>query len=698
MEEERGRRSRSGTAAAVAGAARYICQPCKKEFLNEINFQKHLGSLSCRASAPRYKCPRCRGKFRSGYTLKRHLENFHPRENEDLCFCCGICSECFQTAEETERHREERHRRHHDFQLQQSAHKRACQLLRAFFPGNIRTMEEALVYAYPRMNSLLESVSTVSPYYRVSFTAQVEMVRLGERGQEVQLESFPFRSYAMKVVRGEREEDVRSELRRICGDIDNAVESFLYMGSGWAVKKVLFLDAEVTQCKPLSGAGGCGLHEAKWKRGRGIDPGMSKSEEEEEGEKDCFYRAIAAHFAGENASRAEEDAFLQSRVTRLPFPPPVRVKDIGEFETLNAELDLAINVVYQDDSAVLLPLRASKNLRAKNVIVLLLFHTSNGEQQRTDGAGHYSLVRNPSLLFAKRRGDGGEEKGVKGTYQRFICYNCFQTQYRKSTHEAHVAFCHQNGSQRIKMPEEGDVLSFETSSSTKAKQFLSAFTLYYDFESLQIPPDKACSCPDRVLENTRAEKEEDEWWAKLPEEDRRSWACDQIMVEGELNELWGSKVLDALERGKRPRRLSPLEPPKKKRRRVCSHKTKIIAEQPPFAYSLLLVDRDGNIKREKTYIGTDAAYNFILTVLNLADEFLPQLTPGVPMEAMTVRERAMAMETDICYLCEEEMEAANKVLDHDHLNGEFLGVAHSACNLARREQCVMTAFAHNFSG
>ncbi len=131
--------------------------------------------------------------------------------------------------------------------------------------------------------------------------------------------------------------------------------------------------------------------------------------------------------------------------------------------------------------------------------------------------------------------------------------------------------------------------------------------------------------------------------------------------------------------------------------KVCTHKTHVMKEQPPFAYSLVLVNRDGVVLEEKTYVGEDAADNFVITALNIADKYTPILSPGVPMRLSDVEREEKLKNADKCHICQDELNE-DRVLDHDHLNGDFLGVAHNVCNLRRREQPVITCFAHNFSG
>ena len=142
-------------------------------------------------------------------------------------------------------------------------------------------------------------------------------------------------------------------------------------------------------------------------------------------------------------------------------------------------------------------------------------------------------------------------------------------------------------------------------------------------------------------------------------------------------------------------------PVKEKKVAICKHRTKIISEQPPFCYSLILVDRNGRIREKKNFVGygEEVTDNFVMTVLNLADKYLPDLlSPGTAMNKLSLEEEVAAATARFCYICSHPMGEGDRVRDHDHLTGKFLGVAHKLCNLHRREVYTLTCFAHNFSG
>lgn len=80
-----------------------------------------------------------------------------------------------------------------------------------------------------------------------------------------------------------------------------------------------------------------------------------------------------------------------------------------------------------------------------------------------------------------------------------------------------------------------------------------------------------------------------------------------------------------------------------------------------------MLDRDGVVREEKTYSGEDAAENFVMTVMLIAQRWLPSMSPGQEMEELSEEVLQMIDETTHCYLCRLPLED-DRVHDHDHLN------------------------------
>jgi len=131
-------------------------------------------------------------------------------------------------------------------------------------------------------------------------------------------------------------------------------------------------------------------------------------------------------------------------------------------------------------------------------------------------------------------------------------------------------------------------------------------------------------------------------------------------------------------------------------RKSCSHKTHIETEHVAFAYSLVMVNRDSEIIEHITHVGEDSGEHFIRKIVELEKKYRAKLKDVKPMHLTREEEEAFKLATK-CHICELPLKK-DRVRDHDHLTGEFLGAAHDICNLHRTECKNIYGFAHNFSG
>ena len=66
---------------------------------------------------------------------------------------------------------------------------------------------------------------------------------------------------------------------------------------------------------------------------------------------------------------------------------------------------------------------------------------------------------------------------------------------------------------------------------------------------------------------------------------------------------------------------------------------------------------------------------------------------------LNTRQKLKHIIADKCYLCKEPFSDQNpKVMDHDHISGQFLGSCHNTCNLNAQKKYILPVFFHNFSG
>jgi hypothetical protein len=643
---------------------------------------------------------------------------------------------------ETKIHRQ---RRDLGFRTVRSAHGGLVQRFRYIFPPRIHFMEAAFAHVMPRLAQFLRLMLAANRGMNIKgcVVMNVEMVKINEEAQIEEEMEVPFRG-GMEVIRSPS--DVIPSMQLWMDRIDVALEEFVKRGSGWTLNDVNYLDVEVYRVPPLQGA--CHLHTVDYKKGktRFRDPpttitvdasaaggegerrrrivlGARCQAEREDGRlRDCFYLAVARAYLGpitfEYAgvrNRFILDKLDCFRAGKKPHRL-IRDCDIKAFEKAHAHLKLAINVLYQNEEDEIFPLVASDNnaLPDFKVIVLMLRYfaspssSTSAEEEAAVAApvGHYAFVEDPASLLAFRAvkgkkeeeeeekradkddDDGGddddddgeeeEEEGKKGerkakkapfrTRKAFICWNCFCRYSRQSSYANHIHWCHQRNGQAVRLPHPQEKRAFE---QNRGKGLMAAYTVFLDFETYgRPPPDDRHACKCSEAERARA----DGLAPEPPLEQKEDWA---LLVDAGL-----TKAKD-----------SPFK--------ECPHKTRVLNEQHAFAYSMIVVDRFNKVVESESYSGEDAAHVCLARLLALERKYLIDGLKeggGAPVTAETLAQAGPRPRDPChpCYLCFKPLDG-DVVLDHDHVSGDFLGWAHNACNLHRKEVMKLPVLAHNFS-
>jgi hypothetical protein len=134
---------------------------------------------------------------------------------------------------------------------------------------------------------------------------------------------------------------------------------------------------------------------------------------------------------------------------------------------------------------------------------------------------------------------------------------------------------------------------------------------------------------------------------------------------------------------------------------LCTHKTVNIANQKAISYCLLFVDLFGTVLKTVQYTGNDAALHFNQTLVEIEDDLIKLLQRHRKLEKLSEGDESKFQESTVCWICEKpltpEDETNATVRDHCHYSGQFLGAAHSLCNIVRRQKSHIPLFAHNMS-
>ena len=256
------------------------------------------------------------------------------------------------------------------------------------------------------------------------------------------------------------------------------------------------------------------------------------------------------------------------------------------------------------------------------------------------GQTHYCLISNMNkLLFSQTKHD----------HKCFYCDYCLHRFSTAQLLSDHVPNCTPFGEQKTTMPDHKDrIMPFKNYSYTLKHPF----TIYADFESLIVP---VASCSPGVeplsVQST-------------------SGIRYSVTNDGQTTET--------------------IERP------VSS--TNIQSVHVPSGYCYAIIDHEQKLFKPPTvYHGDNVIDNFLCELRKdalLLQSIMRQITPLT----MSDDDNDAYKEATICHLCNQPLPNDDKVRNHCHRTGKFLGAAHTACNLNCKKARHLPVFFHNLRG
>jgi hypothetical protein len=129
-----------------------------------------------------------------------------------------------------------------------------------------------------------------------------------------------------------------------------------------------------------------------------------------------------------------------------------------------------------------------------------------------------------------------------------------------------------------------------------------------------------------------------------------------------------------------------------------SSKTIKEKSQIPISYSILILDKEKNVLHKNTYSGYDAPKIFLSELLDWEKRIVDYINKKMDMDMSSSLEHIFKT-SEYCHICRKTfINLVDKVRDHDHVTGKFLGAAHKKCNIWRKEKNLIPTFCHNLSG
>ena len=102
-------------------------------------------------------------------------------------------------------------------------------------------------------------------------------------------------------------------------------------------------------------------------------------------------------------------------------------------------------------------------------------------------------------------------------------------------------------------------------------------------------------------------------------------------------------------------------------------------------------------KEYKVFEGSSCIHDFLVAIEDLAARIGEWYCncATVPMIPLTDSQQTSYENATTCYLCQHHLATNDKVRDHDHVSGQYMGAAHRKCNLSRKQTKILPIFFHN---
>lgn len=117
----------------------------------------------------------------------------------------------------------------------------------------------------------------------------------------------------------------------------------------------------------------------------------------------------------------------------------------------------------------------------------------------------------------------------------------------------------------------------------------------------------------------------------------------------------------------------------------------------PCGFSYVVINSTGQpVSDPVTYRGPDAADRFIQCLL-AEEEQIQEIVKHVKPMIITQQQEVQFQKATVCFICNKSL-GKDKVRDHCHLNGNYRGAAHNACNLQYKLTNKVCVVMHNCRG
>ena len=656
----------------------FACENCDHSFAtnqNLIRHRKRCGIVPTRHN--RFCCDHCHKSFSRKDALKRHIDSSHAVGGRlspvNAVYDCGLCSKYFSAKDLLRKHRSHFHRANEKIVLYKSAHKKTCELYRRQLPKKMFLLREVINYLRSELISFMHRRLRTRGTYKLSFAVHIQFCqsehvnkviadgKVGERTKEIMFTYMRSETHEITLAT-----NLSVQYTVMMEHIENQCDEFVSGGSGWVHIDTLFVDIEIGECLRLTGSCTDGLPHSVVRRKGSLTILEGKSSRK---------RKLHDNSADNGRKRARHSAEDEEHMQNVRAQRRRVDMDIYGYHDHGIYgcfyIAVASYFVGGHDAALL-----------QNFIETRLKYTSM-----------YSFPVNKISLFEEK--NSHLDIAVNVLYKEDDdIFPCYASPRLTAKNKINILLFFKKTSEEIKDKEEGEVagelhyVRIEDMSHLFAKPKLTKSGNRYIHKKLFCYNCFNSFYREHTLKQHMLWCHTKEGQIQIVPE-----KGDTVQFENRTKTFMNGYIFcfdfETLQ-------CAPKKRCKCVDKKECVCKTIVETEMTAFAYSIVVVDRHGKVVDDISYVGEDADVRFIHAILDLEKRYLAKMKTVEPM-VMTDSQKKEHDRTKICHICDKII-LQNKVRDHDHISGEYIGAAHNGCNLRRKENLKIVGFSHNFSG
>ena len=126
---------------------------------------------------------------------------------------------------------------------------------------------------------------------------------------------------------------------------------------------------------------------------------------------------------------------------------------------------------------------------------------------------------------------------------------------------------------------------------------------------------------------------------------------------------------------------------------VIYSSTGVIEVHQPCGFCLVVIELDN---QKPAFVKIERSENCVETFVHVLEKLAREVYEK-KQQHRDFRGSGPLVDSSLCWLCEFPMAEIDKVLDHCHFTGKFLGYAHSKCNLEKKTVNYVPILVHNLS-